>query len=393
MSGGSSTIIGERAETVDPDDRRLRRRLVAFAIVAVLIAAGVTVALIEGLFGTGARSDGSTNSGPATSTATVQRRSLSTQQQFNGTLGYAGSYTVASQTHGTLTWLPGVGQIISNGQVLYRVDNQPVVLLYGPVPAYRALAAGATAADVAGPDVAQLNHDLVALGYVEPADVNPAWDEFNWATRAGLEKLQSHLGVDQTGRLDLGDAVFLPSAVRVTTLQANLGGPASGPVITATSTTRTVSVALSADLQAEVRKGDPVTITLPGGVPTPGTVTSVGTVATVPSGTSGASGGSDSGPTVPVSIRPTNPSATGSLDQAPVLVSVTDRTVHNVLAVPVDALLAQAGGRYAVEVIGDDGAHHLVPVTPGLFDDTAGLVQVSGSALAAGQHVVVPGNA
>ncbi len=51
--------------------------------------------------------------------------------------------------------------------------------------------------------MAQLNHDLVALGYVDQADVDSAWDEFNWATKAGVEKLQNHLGVDQTGELSL----------------------------------------------------------------------------------------------------------------------------------------------------------------------------------------------
>ena len=74
------------------------------------------------------------------------------------------------------------------------------------------------------------------------------------------------------------------------------------------------------------------------------------------------------------------------------LVSITDRTVPNVLAVPVTALLALAGGGYAVEVVADDGTHHLEAVTPGLFDDAAGRVQVSGSELAAGQRVVVPGS-
>ena len=66
-----------------------------------------------------------------------------------------------------MTWLPKVGQVVRQGQVLYRVDEAPVVLLYGATPAYRALAEGATAADVTGADVAQLNHDLVALGYVD----------------------------------------------------------------------------------------------------------------------------------------------------------------------------------------------------------------------------------
>jgi hypothetical protein len=73
-------------------------------------------------------------------------------------------------------------------------------------------------------------------------------------------------------------------------------------------------------------------------------------------------------------------------------VAITDQTVRNVLAVPVYALLARSGGGYAVEAVAGDGTHHLVRVTPGLFDDAAGMVQVSGPGLAAGQRVVVPGN-
>jgi hypothetical protein len=242
--------------------------------------------------------------------------------------------------------------------------------------------------------VAQLNHDLVALGYVDTVDVDSAWDEFNWATRAGVDKLQGHLGVDQTGRLELGGVVFLPTAARVTSLQASLGAPATGPVLHASSTARTVSVELSPDLQFEVKAGDRVTITLPGGSATTGRVTSVGKVATAPpnnSGGAGGSGGSDTGPTVPVHIRPTHPKTTGSLDQAIVEVAITDQTVHNVLAVPVTGLLARAGGGYAVEEVSGHSSHQLVRVTPGLFDDAAGMVQVSGSGLAAGQRVVVPG--
>jgi hypothetical protein len=44
-----------------------------------------------------------------------------------------------------------------------------------------------------------------------------------------------------------------------------------------------------------------------------------------------------------------------------------------------------------VEVVASDGTHHLVRVRLGLFDDAAGRVQVSGSGLAVGQRVVVPG--
>jgi hypothetical protein len=389
MTGGITPATSDPAQFVESGARRGRRRLpwVIVAVVLMLIAASA-VLVVGGVFDGGGGRSGSGSNGFATSLATVTRRTLSTQTQFNGTLGYAGSYTVLGQVEGTVTSLPKVGQVVRQGQVLYRVDEAPVVLLYGATPAYRTLAE-ATAADATGQDVAQLNHDLVALRYVDRSEVDSAWDEFSWATKAGVQKLQTHLRVDQTGQLSLGDVVFLPTAARVTTLQATLGGPATGPVMTASATARTVNVALDPDLQSEVKAGDRVTITLPDGSTTPGRVTSVGKVATAPSNNAA---GSDSGPTVPVQIRPTDPRATGSLDQALVEVAIIDQTVNNVLAVPVDALLARSGGGYAVEVVAGDGTHHLVRVRLGLFDDVAGMVQASGAGLRAGQHVVVPGN-
>ena len=67
----------------------------------------------------------------------------------------------------------------------------------------------------------------------------------------------------------------------------------------------------------------------------------------------------------------THPKAAGKLNQAPVTVTITTGSVSNALTVPVNALLAQPGGKYAVEVTGP-GGHHLVNVTPGMFDDAAG---------------------
>jgi hypothetical protein len=355
--------------------------LAIVAAVLLFIATGAFLVVGDVLHGAGA-SSGLGNSGPAISLATVRLGSLSQQMQVNGTLGYADSYTVLGQVPGTVTWLPALGQVITQGHALYRVDGAPVMLLYGSTPAYRTIAEGAT-----GADVAELNHDLVALGYLPKPDMNSARDEFNWATLAGVEELQKHLGALQTGQLNLGAVVFLPTAARVTTVTAIAGGPATGPVMTASSTARVVSVALGADLQSDINVGDQVTITMPDNSTTPGTVASVGKVATIPPGNPGDGGGST--PTVPVTIRPTDPAATGSLDQAPVVVSITDHTVHNALAVPVAALLAMSGGRYAVEVVDGAGRHHLVRVTAGLFDDAAGLVQVSGSGLAAGQQVVI----
>ena len=70
-------------------------------------------------------------------------------------------------------------------------------------------------------------------------------------------------------------------------------------------------------------------------------------------------------------------------------VYITTDTVSGALVVPVGALLAQSSGGYAVEVAGAGNTRRLVAVTAGIFDDTDGLVQVTG-ALTPGERVVVP---
>jgi hypothetical protein len=130
-----------------------------------------------------------------------------------------------------------------------------------------------------------------------------------------------------------------------------------------------------------------VTITLPDNSTTPGIVSKVGTVAVAPSNDN--QGGSST-PTVEVDVTPTHPAATGRLDQAPVQVSIVTASVRDALVVPVTALLALSGGGYAVEAVDATGAHRLIPVSLGLFDDAEGLVQVSGKDLRPGQRVVVP---
>jgi hypothetical protein len=317
-----------------------------------------------------------------TSLYTVARQDLSSQTQVSATLGYAGSYSVVNQAHGTVTSLPSVGQVVSQGQVLYAVNGVPVVLLYGSTPAYRALSEG-----MSGADVAELNADLVTLRYATSSELDPSSNYFSAETAVALEGLQTALGVAENGTLSLGQAVFAPTAARVTSVSATLGAAAqpNQPVLGATSTTRQVSIALDASQQSEVAVGDKVTITLPNNQTTAGVISSVGSVATTP-----ASGSSNTSPTITVLVNPTDAAATGTWDQAPVNVTITTGTVINVLVVPVDALLAQSSVGYVVEVVGVNGVHHLVPVTLGLSDDADGLVQVSGTELEAGQRVVVP---
>ena len=287
----------------------------------------------------------------------------------------------ATNANTTFTELPRLGAVIERGESVYRLNEQPVPLFYGPVPLYRALYLGVSS----GPDVAELNRNLIALGF-EHGDAS---DAFTGATESGVEAWQDSLSEAPTGVVALGDVVIEPGPLEVATVSATLGAQANGgaAVLTATSKTPVVTIALDAAQQSEVKVGDPVTITLPNNANTSGVVSSVGTVAVNPPSSSSGAG---SGPTITVIVTPTNLSGIGHYDQAPVNVSITNGTVTNVLTVPVDALLALENGGYAVEEIGAGGVHHLVGVTLGLFDDAAGRVQVSGDGLAVGQRVVVP---
>jgi hypothetical protein len=399
----------------DGHGRRGRRGWVVAGVVIVVAAAAAGAALASGAFqGSGNQAAG-TGSGYQTGTATVTRQSLTSQTEEDATLGDAGTWSVAvpasssssssssaSAGSGTFTWLPQVGQVIRQGQQIYGMSGSPVVLLYGPVPAYRDLSEGIT-----GADVTELNRDLVHLGYATRAALGPrsGWDYYSAETAYAVGQLQTKLGLTVTGTLPLGQAAFLPGPALVTGLGSttSLGGQATAGsvVLTATSITPTVTIDLDPSLQSEVKDGDQVSITLPDGSITPGVVTQVGRVASTSSSGSSSSSSGQSGSssnssasgsgaaTITVLVALTHPKAAGKLNQAPVTVTITTGSVSNALTVPVDALLAEPGGKYAVEVTGP-GGHHLVTVTPGMFDDAAGKVQVSGN-LTPGQHVVVPG--
>ena len=372
---------------------------IAGALVGGLVAGGVAVAASGNSNSTASSSGGSSQ----VATAPVVRTTLTTTVQVGGSIGYDGSYTVAALRGGggVYTWLPEPGEVIKQDQPVYSVSDEPVPLLYGSIPAYRAFDAGMSD----GADVGQLTHDLIALGY--GAGLTQS-NHYSSATAAAVERWQSALGLPATGEIPLGEVVFEPGPIRVTSVTPSVGasvGGAGGTVLTATSTTPIVTVDLDVSQEYLVKPGDAVSVVLPDGTTTVGGhIETVGTVATCPGGSGigtggGASGSADQSPcessgsgtsstptvTVTITLDSTPPGAT--LDQAPVNVNITTQTVDNVLAVPVNALLALAGGGYGVEVV-TGKTSHLVGVTTGLYSDT--LVQVSGSGITAGTRVEVP---
>jgi peptidoglycan hydrolase-like protein with peptidoglycan-binding domain len=367
-------------EASTPPSQPRRWRLI-WTAVGVVVVAGVSIA-VANPFG-GAGSSGVVNNSYPTTVTRVRLSSLSAQVTGQGSLTYAAQpdgspYAVVNRAGGTITSLPATGQVIKQGQVLYQVSNSPVILMSGSTPVYRSLSAGDR-----GSDVRELNADLVAMGYATTSALNPSSDQFGPATASAVARMQGALGVSRTGMLPLGQAAFLPAPLRITQVNATLGGnaDAGATVLHATSTARQVQVNIDAQQQSSLKAGDPVLITLPNFQDTPGVVSSVGTVA---------NGSASSPPTIPVDITLKHPQDAGSLDQAPVRVQISTAGVNNALIVPVTALLPQNGGGYAVETVDAHGIHHLITVTLGLFDDADGLVQVMSRHLSAGQAIVVP---
>lgn len=393
---------------------RSRRRgragpLVALlALVAVVLAGGGWAAVRGGIPGRPATA-AATPEVP-TGTAVVTRTDVVQRQQVGGTLGYDGSFTVvarapdgadaAGPSHGgTVTRLPGAGTVIRRGRALYELDGRPVPLWYGARPAWRTFQPGMTD----GPDVRALEANLVALGF-DPDRAVTVDRHFTWATRAAVRRWQADaLGLppaQRDGVVPLGAVVFLPGPVRVAGLAATVGAPVQPgtAILAATSTRPVVAVELPPAFQHLVRRRNRVLVVLPDGATTPGRVTAVSRAAALPGpgggqdaaqGQGGDAGNGPQQPTVPVTVRLADPRAANGLDQAPVQVAITTEARRGVLAVPITALLAQAGGGYAVEVV-SGGARRRVPVRTGLFDETAGVVEVTGPGLVEGAAVEVP---
>jgi len=373
-----------------------RRAILIGGVIAAGVAA-TTVALASG-------GGSATASGPAggIATAAVIRATVASRQQVSGTLERAGAYTlVDQQPAGTLSELPSPGTVIGRGQALYRVDGQPVRLLYGSQVAWRTLAPG----DTDGADVRQLKRNLVALGFTAHGALTVD-DHFDWATAIAIEEWQHALGAPETGFVPWGSVAFLPGAVDVTAQRAVPGSPAQPgtPVLDLSSTDLVVSVPLDPSLRQLVHVGDRVQIQLPEGQTTAGRVSQVGaettgaTAEATPAGTSpgggeqgagysSAQGSSGTPATVPVTVSLDRPRDARGLDQVPVEVGITDTVRRNVLAVPIAALLALANGGYAVAAE-DQGTRTLIAVTPGIFDGNQ--VEVSSTRLQPGTRVEVP---
>lgn len=303
-------------------------------------------------------------------TVTVQRGDLANTRLLQANLGFGATRPVKGGT-GTVTKLPVPGHRTERGQELYRVDDQPVFVFYGPTPLFRALDAPGTK----GSDVAVVMDNLAALGYQvgrRPDDDSKA--ELTERVVEAVKRWQKAVGIEQNGVLAPGRVLVLDQPMRVAAVKAQLGAAASEELFDLTPTTRLVTLSVPVAEAGALKAGLPVQVVRPDAREVPAKITSV---TTAPTGQDGSGG-----PKVDVVVTPDDPAGVEDLDAAPVRLKITTESRTGVLTVPLAALVALKEGGYAVQLPG--GA--LKAVRTGLYSHDQ--VEISGEGITEGLEVV-----
>lgn len=381
-----------------PITRWRRWLVVAGAFVLGGAATLATAAAIDG----GSVQDTAAEEAIELTTATVERRDLTTYVEYDGTLAAGKALSVAAAGAGVVTETAPPGAELVAGDVLARIDNQPVVVIYGTTPAYRDLDTGSDP----GPDVRELEAFLVTAGFGSMT----VDDEFTDGTADAVGSWQEATGQDVTGTVAATDLAVVPGPVTVSEIAgvgetARAGSALATLVPTATATTEvaedgTVSQPLTpvpltvevevpvADLDG-VGKDTAVRVELASGTVVDGVVTAVAsTVTAAPEDQQQTQQQPETETEPTVAVTATIDAVDEVVIAGPVTVGVPGEVVTDAVAVPTRALVALAEGGQAVEVVGDNGAAELVAVEPGLYAD--GWVELVDSSLEPGTTVVVP---
>ncbi|MGI9528998.1 MAG: peptidoglycan-binding protein [Acidimicrobiia bacterium] len=247
------------SDTADGGEARSKRWwwVVGGLVVVALIVAAAVVAT--------SGDDEEPEAVTSLSTATVEQTNVVVTESLSGTLGYGsadpivfrssadGVVTVQGLAPGFVTDIVDEGVAVAAGEVLYEVNTEPIVVLEGDIPQYRAFQSSMTD----GPDVLQLEQALSDLGYDPDGDLTID-EDFTSATSDAIERMQEAIGADDTGRLDLGAVIFSPTAVSyIAETLVDIGDAVqSGTPIVATSKPISGTVTAIAEEGSIVRQGD-----------------------------------------------------------------------------------------------------------------------------------------
>ena len=195
-------------------------------IVVLLLSIACAVVIVIGISGTSKKSKSLEIATPISSRIINPSASSSQASQSAQYAALEGpSQRLANAAAGTITWLPKPGDLIEFGTALYAVDHKPIILMEGSLPMYRDIAYKVSD----GPDVAQLERNLVNLGYVaDEATTGNSSDltvdhHVTPLTESSIRSWQLSLGLTSTGVVKQGDVVFRPEAVQISELHVALG--------------------------------------------------------------------------------------------------------------------------------------------------------------------------
>lgn len=179
-----------------------RRLSLRWALVAIaLFAAGALIGAY--LVSRIAASGTSVASPDANATYRVAIETLERSVTYPAVVRWNTVSQVFAPRSGTITDLTEVAGLLSAGDIVARIDERPVTIIPGSVPAFRALSVGTS-----GRDVASLHAYLAALGYPVEADGT----EFSDSTAAAVRAWQSDVGYPASGEVELGDVIFIDSS-------------------------------------------------------------------------------------------------------------------------------------------------------------------------------------
>ena len=363
---------------------KVRRTAAIAAIIGLALGAGGMVAASQ----IGKSTPKEALASVALKTVAAQSRDVNLFTAYAGTLGYGTAVGVVTRGAGVLTSIPAVGTELTRGQVAFDINDQPVALMYGDLPAWRSLSTASTP----GPDILQLETNLAALGYGAGVTVD---DTFTAATAKALKAFQTAIGMSSpSGVLDPSQVVFSQGPIRVDSVLTRGTTVAAGTsvitaallqkaqdtvtdnaVTTATTPTQSVTFTIPTTDQGTFKVGDAVTVVLADESTAAGAVSAISTTPRR----------NGSGPNatlildVTVAITTVPPAG---LIEGPANVDVTNSVQKGLTMVPLRALVALEGGGYAVSVVDKAGVSKYVAVETGVFQD--GWVQVTGK--------VVPGD-
>ncbi|WP_241990026.1 MULTISPECIES: peptidoglycan-binding protein [unclassified Streptomyces] len=346
----------------------------------VLLAVAVTAAAATGgvlLLGTGGGAAPAAGGDLPPATAAVVRTDLVESKTVDGKLDFARRRPIRTAVEGTITVAAAEGTTVSAGQALYELNDKPVTLLSGPVPMFREMKKGDR-----GSDVLQLERNLRDLGFGSGLYVDVWYDQ---NTETAVKQWQKSLNREITGKVGAGHVVFQTGPVKVVSADASLADPVApgDTVLTVASPKPVIRAELESTDGALTASGTKVEVALPSGKTVKGKVT--GTVR--PESDAGGESSQD-GIIVEIVLDGGAKAASGEDTRATASVRFVSEAHKDVLAVPVEAVVALRGenGGYGLQIV-EGGKSRLVRVETGMT--AAGKIEVSGAGLREGMKVGV----